>query len=1604
MWATVSVLALGAATLAPQAAAAAAFTAGDEASLKTAIQNANASADPSSTITLTGSFAIIDPAALPAATKPIDIATAGFNFTGAAFNSSTNFNVTGTGQVRLSGTSAVSGYVAATDATLRLEGGGKLTTTGATYAQQTADIVVDGAGSVLTTNELLVSDQAGSTAAVTIQNGGRVRVTQVDGLPHTIIGFGANSRGALTVTGTGSRLDIDGRLTIASSTTTTSGELIVSNRGAVSVGDFAQIAGLAAVVPATPSRLVVTGAGSTFDANALRFYKGDMEVLDGGHVTLASFQIGATGADADLLISGPGSTVSVTNQVQLTINSAGAAATGAITLSDGGVLNAGSFTSAVGANRTAIINIGGAEGAAAAAPGTLNVASLPLGNRARLNFNHTSTNYSFATPLSGAGAINQVAGVTHLTGTSSAYTGVTTVSGGELQVDGTLGGATSSVAVNGGGVLGGSGTIGGNVAVAGGVLAPGNSPGTLTIAGNLTLAPASLLDFEFGLSNVVGGPMNDLVKVGGDLTLDGAIDVTVTAGGVFDAGLYRVISYDPAKTFTDNGLTIGATPPGSTVSVQTAIPGQVNLINTAGLPVNFWDGDGAGNSGNGVVNGGAGAWTAASPNWTTATGAVNTAYTPGSFVIFAAAPGAVSLDNSAGALQVGGMQFAVNGYGLSGDRLMLAGGASTIRVGDGTADGVNYVATISSELTGGAELVKTDLGTLVLSAANTYSGGTRVSAGKLLINGDQSATVGNYTVDATGILGGTGRLGGDVTVNGTLAPGGLAGPGTLTINGDLALAAASRLNYRLGAAGTVGGALNDLLVVGGDLTLNGTLNVTQSAGGTFGPGIYRLIDYTGALTDNGLNIGSLPAGFTSTVQTSIGGQINLLAAAAPPGGGGGGGGDPPPPPPMFNFWDGAGGAADGAVSGGDGTWRATPTNWTTSTGAVEGAFTAASFAIFAAAPGAVTVDASEGPIRVSGMQFASGGYRLTGDAVALEAGEAIVRVGDGTSAGEAFTAVIAAELAGAGQLHKTDAGTLVLTGANSYSGGTAISGGVLQLGDGGASGSIAGDVVVDGVLRFNRADEARFGGAVSGGGTIIQTGAGTTLLTADSSAFAGRTQVQAGTLAVDGALGGRVEVLSGGRLTGTGQVGALANSGIVAPGHGVGSLTVAGDYAGAGGVLEMEAELGGDASQADRLVVRGATSGATLVEVKRLGGAGAVTAGGILLVQVDGASDGAFALAKGDYRLGGENALVAGAYAYVLRKDAQGGDWRLRSNVSSLAGEPSPADPSQPGLPGEPITGRPVVTLYQPGAPIYEAYPRALAALNAIGTLRQRTGARQWSGEEGASVWGRLEGGHTRLEPRLSTTQARLEIDRWKMQFGVDLPLAEAVVGGQLVGGLTAHYVEASTDVDSPFGRGDIDTKGYGLGANLTWMTTGGAYVDAQAQASWFDSDLSSTALGERTNGADGEGFAASIEAGKAIAAGGAFSLTPQAQLTYAKVDFDGFTDSFGAKVSADQGDSLLARLGLGLDHGWTGAESEGRVYGLVNLSHEFLDGSRVDVAGARLANRAEQTWGGLAAGVSYGWGAGRFLVYGEASADTALSGFGDSYTAGGSAGFRMRF
>ncbi|CDX31025.1 Outer membrane autotransporter barrel domain [Mesorhizobium sp. SOD10] len=1323
-----------------------------------------------------------------------------------------------------------------------------------------------------------------------------------------------------------------------------------------------------------------------------------------------------------------------------------------------------------------------------------------------LSFNRSDL-YTFGGTISGSGGVTQDgSGDTVLTADNT-YGGTTLIAGGGgLYIYGNQSAATGPTNVNNG-TLGGTGTIGGDVFVdVAGRLAPGDlgsTPGTLTINGNLELADGSNLDYSFGQAGVVGGAYNDLTVVHGDLTLDGTINVTEASGGNFGPGIYRVISYDGA--LTDSGLDTTS----SDYSVQTSIAHQVNLVSTAGLVLSYWDGPNAADQNDNAIAGGSGTWRlGGNASWTEADGALNGTFDNGSFAVFAGASGTVGADNSFGDIHVAGMQFATSGYTIEGGDVALDGTQATIRVGDGTQVGAAYTATVTSNLTGASQLVKADLGTLVLGGANSYSGGTAISggtlqvsadgnlgaaaggvslgdgttlrttavfssargidlaagtgtfqadadltlsgeitgagglaktgagaltlvgsnsyagattvtAGGLYVDGDNSAATGAVSVASGAIIGGKGSIGGDVTVadGATLSPGSADGtPGTLAIAGNLNLSSGSVLNYSFGEANVAGGALNDLTTVGGNLVLDGTLNVSVSAGGTFGPGVYRVFSYDGTLTNNGLVVGAIPSSGYS-IQTSIDHQVNLVNTQGL----------------TFNYWDGnAGPKNNGAVNGGDGVWQSATgnDNWANETGTANAGFADASFAIFAGQAGTVTVDGGLGQVQASGMQFMTDGYVVNGDGIELVGPSSSIVVGDGTAAGAEMTATIASALFGDTQLVKSDRGTLVLTGINTYTGGTAVNGGTLQvsrdanLGD--AAGGLSFDggtlsvtgsfatsravsVMSSGTISTAAATTLTLNGALSGSGAFTKAGDGTLVLTAAGSTFSGPTSVQQGTLAAGAAdvlaAGSAFTVASGATLDLGGfdqTVASLSNGGSVRLGNAPGTtLIINGDYTGAGGTIFLNAALDGDASVTDRLVVTGNTSGSTTLKVANLGGGGAQTVEGIKIIDVGGTSAGTFSLA-GDYVFEGDQAVVGGAYAYRLYQNGistpSDGDWYLRSAL--INGQPDP--------------------LYSPAVPIYEAYPGVLQSLNELGTLQQRVGNRSWTGaSQGAdeigsvptqsAIWARIETAHTKQSPESASTVSDYDVTTWKLQSGFDGLLYEDATG-ILVGGLTFHYGTASSDISSIYGVGSIRATGYGFGGTLTWYGDNGFYTDGQAEVTWYDSDLKSATLGaDLAKGNNGFGYALSIEAGQKLALQGKWTLTPQAQLSYSSVRFNGLTDPFDAAVSLSGSDMLTGRAGLSLDYedAWTGAQgkvSRSHIYGIANLYYDFLNGNDVDVSGTAFHEHDQPLWGGLGVGGTLSWADDRYTVFGEAFAKSSLKEFGDSRSIGAKLGFSVKW
>ncbi len=196
---------------------------------------------------------------------------------------------------------------------------------------------------------------------------------------------------------------------------------------------------------------------------------------------------------------------------------------------------------------------------------------------------------------------------------------------------------------------------------------------------------------------------------------------------------------------------------------------------------------------------------------------------------------------------------------------------------------------------------------------------------------------------------------------------------------------------------------------------------------------------------------------------------------------------------------------------GTGTWdQGVTANWSRVSGGLYNQTWAGGNAVFEGSPGIVTV-ASSGVSSVNSIAFTTDGYTLSGSGTITMTGPG------GNISTAAGTDTINCTIGGSVGLTKGGSGTLVLTGANTYTGLTTISAGTLQIGNGGTTGSIVGDVTNLANLAFNRSDTLTYGGNISGTGGLTQLGSGTLILTNAHSNYTGTTTVADGKLQINGA-------------------------------------------------------------------------------------------------------------------------------------------------------------------------------------------------------------------------------------------------------------------------------------------------------------------------------------------------------------------------------------------------------------------------------------------------------------------------------------------------------
>jgi autotransporter-associated beta strand protein len=190
-------------------------------------------------------------------------------------------------------------------------------------------------------------------------------------------------------------------------------------------------------------------------------------------------------------------------------------------------------------------------------------------------FDTNGNNVTLASALSGIGGVTKLgAGTLVLSGTDT-YSGPTTVTAGTLTVNGSI--ANSAVTVNSGAALSGAGTVGGLTIASGGTFAPGNSPGTMTVAGNLAFQSGALYVVQINSSTASS------TNATGSAMLAGTVQASF-ASGSYATRTYTILSAAGGLGGTTfNTLTTSNLPAGFTASLSyTATNAILNLTATLG--------------------------------------------------------------------------------------------------------------------------------------------------------------------------------------------------------------------------------------------------------------------------------------------------------------------------------------------------------------------------------------------------------------------------------------------------------------------------------------------------------------------------------------------------------------------------------------------------------------------------------------------------------------------------------------------------------------------------------------------------------------------------------------------------------------------------------------------------------------------------------------------------------------------------------------------------------------------------------------------------------------------------------------------------------------
>ena len=774
------------------------------------------------------------------------------------------------------------------------------------------------------------------------------------------------------------------------------------------------------------------------------------------------------------------------------------------------------------------------------------------------------------------------------------------------------------------------------------------------------------------------------------------------------------------------------------------------------------------------------------------------------------------------------------------DVSFLGTGPITVQSGAFLDLSIAGTQSLNQTVTGAGALRKSDLGDLTL-LSNSLTGGLDIVGGRVIVS--NAAAIGGGPVS---MAADTQLVFNNSTTEGISNP--ISGAGTLTKDGTGLLAVNSANTY---SGGTL---VNNGRIVANATGAFGTGQVVVLSGAEVGIGgvtIANNISGSGMVIKTANNTGTLTGTNTYSGGTDI--QQGTLVVNSPAA------------------------LGTGGVSTASGT--ALNINYNGASNAVMTNVLSGNGSLIKDGSGTVVIN-------TAGNTY-SGGTTINAGRLGLNFSDALgtgnVVINSGAELGIGGI-TLANNVSGAGRIVKTGSLTANLTGTNTHSGGIDIQGGAVNVTGNGALGSGAVTIGSGTQLNYTNTAAATFSNGLSGAGTFNKLGAGQ--LSFVNNFSIGTLNVSAGSVRINSIATGNVNVAANTRLDGTGRIiGTLTNSGTVAPGNSIGTLTVQGNYVhNSGSVLEIEFDAAGN------------------IDLLNVTGNATISGGTIRFVSIGGAEgQGGTFLSTGG--------TLTGTFATV-------------ETVGALLPLAVVYEPNRALMGPSVLTARPSTFNAQSLA----AADTTLGFVDSIGAVdaRHGTGNRIWM--TGFGAWGSRSASGTTLgyDHNARGISGGITFDAGSdLNLGVSLGWADADIeltdnggGGDqssLLGAISARYAG----------------RGFTLGGGLLY-----GKVDQDTLRNVSFSGFSGSVAGET----DSNLFGGFLGLGVPLGSSGGWSFNANASGSYIRQEQAGYTESGTSPLRLQLGDltteTMEGRAGLtAKTRLWQGNQGGGESPEALNLS-----------------------------------------------------------------------